>query len=48
MRTSYFSNKNAFLLLLFYKNREQEDKTGPFWGLGTNGHWEDTGKGGLG
>jgi hypothetical protein len=31
-------------IYLFYKNEEQEGKTGPFWGIGTivaRGMWEE-------
>jgi hypothetical protein len=29
----------------FFKNREQEGKTGPVWGVDTSGRGEDTRKG---
>jgi hypothetical protein len=33
-----------FLLLFFYKIREQEVETGPVWGFGSSAKGEDVGK----
>jgi hypothetical protein len=32
-------------MLFFYKNREQEGKTGPVWGVGIGGRKNGVGKG---
>jgi hypothetical protein len=38
-------NIQKCLFFFFYKNGEQEGKTGPVWGAGISGREEDTRKG---
>jgi hypothetical protein len=41
---SYFNKQKYLFCFIFYKIKEQEDRTGPPWGVSTSETGEDVGK----